>query len=208
MRAPWPDVPLLSICTPKQWPTVTAAQMTDCGFPVYGANGKIGFYGEFNHSNPTVLIGCRGSCGSITVCEANSYVTGNAMALDSLDDDRVALRYLFRVLQQTDLSKAITGTSQPQITRSSLKNIAIPLPPIEEQRRITCILDQADALRVNRLAAMATQADLNQALLEQYMSSASMTLKSIGDLLANGDLLLHKDGNHGSNYPRAEEFGA
>lgn len=30
---------------------------------------------------------------------------------------------------------------------------------------------------------------------------------TIGDLIANGVISVHKDGNHGSNYPRVEDFG-
>ena len=29
----------------------------------------------------------------------------------------------------------------------------------------------------------------------------------IEDLINNGSILVHKDGNHGAKYPRAEEFG-
>lgn len=40
------------------------------------------------------------------------------------------------------------------------------------------------------------------------MSSASIVGRfSIGELIERGAIQLHKDGNHGSNYPRANEFG-
>ena len=57
------------------------------GFPVYGANGQIGFYSEYNHEHPTILITCRGAtCGRINISGPRSYVNGNAMALDDLDE--------------------------------------------------------------------------------------------------------------------------
>ena len=78
-------VNLIDICRPKQWPTIPKNEMLVAGYPVYGANGKIGFYSDFNHLEPTILITCRGAtCGTINVCEPKSYVTGNAMALDEL----------------------------------------------------------------------------------------------------------------------------
>jgi type I restriction enzyme S subunit len=129
--------------------------MTDDGYPVYGANGRIGFYSEYNHEEPTVLITCRGAtCGTINVCEPKSYVTGNAMALDELDINRADLRFVAYALNKRGLRDAITGSAQPQITRTSLSGVEIPLPPLSEQKRIADILDKADAIRRKRQEAI------------------------------------------------------
>ena len=78
-------VKLTDICRPKQWKTISTAQLKESGYPVYGANGKIGFYNEYTHEFPTLLITCRGAtCGTVNISEPNSYVNGNAMALDNL----------------------------------------------------------------------------------------------------------------------------
>jgi type I restriction enzyme, S subunit len=168
MTAPsgiWPVVPLFEICSPKQWPTIPESAFLREGYPVYGANGRIGYYSEFNHEEPTVLITCRGAtCGTINVCEPKSYVTGNAMALDNLDERRVNLRYLVYALRNGTISKAISGTAQPQITRQGLTAISIPLPPLSKQLRIAEILDRAEALRVKRHAALAQLDTLTQSI--------------------------------------------
>ena len=86
-------------------------------------------------------------------------------------------------------------------------SLAVPLPPMAEQRRIADILDRADALRTKRLEASRRLEGLDQALFESVLSSAATTDATIGDLLASGALLAHKDGNHGSQYPRRDDFG-
>ncbi len=43
----------------------------------------------------------------------------------------------------SDVENETTGTTRKRISRKSLGNIEIPLPPIEEQRRIVKILDEA-----------------------------------------------------------------
>ncbi len=161
--ASWPEVLLHDICRPRQWPTISQAALVDEGYPVYGANGRIGYYSEFNHAKATVLITCRGAtCGTINVCEPRSYVTGNSMALDDLDEARVLREYLVYALRRRSLAKAISGTAQPQITRESLTAVSIPLPSLTEQRRIAETLDRAEALRAKRRAALAQLDELIQ----------------------------------------------
>ena len=165
VSTPWPIVPLHEICSPKQWPTIPQTAFLAKGYPVYGANGVIGYYSEFNHEKPTVLITCRGAtCGTINLCAPKSYVTGNAMALDDLDETRVELRYLVRALRNGSLRKAISGTAQPQITRQGLTVISIPLPPLPEQRRIAEVLDRAEALRAKRRATLSELDTLTQSI--------------------------------------------
>jgi type I restriction enzyme, S subunit len=131
----WPLATLGSICSPKQWPTISIADLTPSGFPVFGANGQIGYYTEFNHEDPTVLVTCRGAtCGVINVSLPKSYVTGNAMALDAPDEQRVDIAYLEHVLRFRGLTDSISGTAQPQITREGLERIRVPLPPLDRQR--------------------------------------------------------------------------
>lgn len=160
----WPQIQLGVISKPKQWPILSKAQMSEIGFPVYGANGKIGFANQFTHEKPTILIGCRGSCGSVHITEPRSYANGNAMALDDLDEVRADPRYVFRFLQHRGFDDVTTGTSQPQIIRQNLVRVEVPLPALPEQRRIAAILDEADALRAKRRAALAQLDEMARAI--------------------------------------------
>lgn len=136
---------LEEICRPKQWPTISQEQLTDAGFPVYGANGIIGFFEDYTHEFPTVAITCRGStCGKVTLTRAKSYITGNAMALDNLDHAKVAPRFLYYCLAHSSLDECITGSAQPQIIGSALRHLGIYVPPISEQHQIVRILNTLD----------------------------------------------------------------
>lgn len=172
----WPLVNLPDICRPRQWPTIQKTEMLASGFVVYGANGPIGYYSAYNHEEPTVLITCRGAtCGSINVSSPKSYVTGNAMALDDLNESRIDLNYLVLALRNADFSSVITGDAQPQITGQSLARFQIPLPPLAEQKRIAGILDAADALRAKRRESLAQ--------LDALLQSTFLTL--FGDPVSN-----------------------
>lgn len=169
------SVPLGDICRPKQWKTLPRKALKEDGYPVYGANGRLGFYDDFTHSARTILVGCRGSCGSIHLTEPNSYANGNAMALGELDTERVDQQYLFRFLRYRGFEDVITGTSQPQIIGANIRRVPVPLPQLPEQRRIAAILDKADALRHSRREAIAK--------LDQLLQS--VFLEMFGDPVTN-----------------------
>lgn len=138
----WEEVRLTEICSPKQWKTLSTKELIDEGFPVYGANGIIGFHSSFNHERPTILITCRGAtCGSLNISRPFSYVNGNAMALDGLDESRVTLRFLFYFLKFTGFNSVISGSAQPQITKSNLEKIYVKFPELRLQDQIVAKLD-------------------------------------------------------------------
>ena len=119
--------------------------MTSDGYPVYGANGVIGYYSEYNHEEETILVGCRGTCGEVNLCAPYSYVTSNAMCLDRLSD-RVDRDYLICFLKAYNFGRVIGGTSQPQITKAGISSIEVPLFSLEKQivirLRLKSILDE------------------------------------------------------------------
>jgi type I restriction enzyme S subunit len=137
---------LCEISTPKQWKTISTDMLTEKGYPVYGANGIIGYYSEYNHEKETLLITCRGAtCGALNISETFSYINGNAMAIDNLIDD-VDIKYLYYYLLNRGLQDVISGSAQPQIVRQSLQKVIIEYPDLEKQREIVNKIDSADKL--------------------------------------------------------------
>jgi type I restriction enzyme S subunit len=148
--------PLIEICSPKQWPTISTAELTETGFPVFGANGLIGYYPEYNHEESTVLITCRGAtCGTINISPPKCYVTGNAMALDNPDPKRVTIEWLAAVLKMRSMADTISGSAQPQITRQNLQHVRLPLPPLDLQREFARRVAAVEKLKTAQRAALA-----------------------------------------------------
>lgn len=85
-----------------------------------------------------------------------SGVLGSTLAVLSPMSDGIFSPYLGHFLksQATFLRKMCNGAAIPHIDGQVLGALNIPLPPLPEQRRIAAILDQADALRAKRRAAM------------------------------------------------------
>ena len=88
-------IKLTDICNPKQWKTIPTSELLENGYPVYGANGIIGYYSEYNHKNPVITVTCRGAtCGTINITVPKSYVTGNAMCFDDMRSD-IYMEFLY-----------------------------------------------------------------------------------------------------------------
>ena len=140
-------VKLTSICRPKQWKTIPTSELQESGYPVYGANGIIGFYDSYNHEQETVAITCRGAtCGTVNLTQPKSYITGNAMCLDDVDDNTVEIKFLFYAMQSYDFTKVISGSAQPQITREGLGKVEVALYPLDLQKQIVNRLCKVDEL--------------------------------------------------------------
>jgi restriction endonuclease S subunit len=76
--------------------------------------------------------------------------------------------YLFHWVKSpqfvADMVKKATGASYPAVSDRIIFESRIPLPPLAEQRRISEVLDKAEALRVKRRAALAQLDTLTQSL--------------------------------------------
>ena len=136
---------LTSICSPKQWRTIPTKDLLDEGYPVYGANGVIGYCKEYNHTSDTIIIGCRGSCGNVNIARGKSYINGNAMCLDDLSSD-VDILYLYYFLQNYDFRSVISGTTIPQVTKQGLEKIDVVVSSRENQREIVRQLQLLDSI--------------------------------------------------------------
>lgn len=85
------------------------------------------------------------------------------------DNERAYTRYLFHLLQAkaAELVSRGVGGAQPNISQGIIKSLKIPLPPLEEQKRIAGILDQAAELCRLRTRALDKLNTLGQAIFHE-----------------------------------------
>ena len=193
----WKKYNLFDICQPKQWKTIAIKNLINEGYPVYGANGIIGYYHEYNHDVATVLLTCRGAtCGEVHISKPYSYINGNAMCMDNLSDNTIT-EFLYYYLKSINLNFIISGSAQPQITQIGLRKVEIPIPPLETQQaivnKIESLFDEIDE-GIGRLKTAAQQIQqyrqsllknaFNGELTKEWRSKHADTLPSENELLA------------------------
>ena len=144
-------------------------------YKVYGSSGSIGQHDAFLIDEPTVVIGRKGSVGEIVYVPEGGWVIDTAFYIELIDKTKCDLRYLFYALKNANLNSLTISTSIPGLNRDDLYKTKIPLPSLEEQKRIAAILDMADAICRKRQQAI----DLTDQLL------CSVFLELFGDPVTN-----------------------
>jgi type I restriction enzyme S subunit len=164
----WEYVFLGDISKPQQWKTISSSELTEIGYPVFGANGYIGFYPKYNHINETIVVTCRGAtCGEVTLVKAKSYITGNAMSIDEINEKEYSTLYIYYALCFRGFKDVISGSAQPQIVGNAIRKVTFQVPCLEEQTKIANFLSAIDQ-KIEVVAQQIEQAKLwKKGLLQQ-----------------------------------------
>ena len=105
-------------------------------YPVYGGNGIISNYINYNVEKDTLVIGRVGYyCGNVKLTLTKSWVNDNALIVKMKIKDYYS-KYMLYILNNSDLKNRNSSTAQPVVSYSKIKNILIPIPPLEQQKKI------------------------------------------------------------------------
>lgn len=124
--------------------TISQSELKAQGYLVYGANGIIGFYDQYNHETSQIAIACRGSsCGTVNFTEPKSWITGNSMVVNVDGYKDIDKKFMFYQLFAANFNYLITGSGQPQIT-GNVKNHNVSITKHKEQQKIAACLSSLD----------------------------------------------------------------
>jgi len=136
-------------------------------FPVYGGNGIMGYYKDFNFSHRVLSIGRVGEkCGNVHLVHEKCWINDNSLVLDKKNEN-VNMNYLFHSLKTRDLNIIRNQNTQPLITGTMVKNESIPFPPLSEQQQIIEHLD----IRTKEIDDLVSLEQRKIDVLKQYRQS-------------------------------------
>lgn len=141
--------------------------------PVYGSGeGAFKTCGEFKEG-PVVLLGRKGATLHIP-----HYVTGKYWNVDTAFDVRVNsesdLRWFYYLAQCLDYSLYMSQTTLPSMTQRDYNNMAVPYPPLPEQRAIVAYLDEKCGRIDELVAAKEKEVELLKELKQTVIADAVM----------------------------------
>lgn len=169
MKAGWRVVALGEVCDvldSKRKP-ITKRDRQPGPFPYFGATGELDRVAGYIFNEPLVLLGEDGAKwgagdNSAFRVAGKVWVNNHAHVIrpirEQLDDD-----WLVYYLNFSDLAEFITGLTVPKLNQGRMREIPIPLPPLDEQKRIAAVLDEAfEGLSRARTNAEANLADARE----------------------------------------------
>ena len=143
---------------------LSAKKMISGDYPVFGGNGINGTHNEYMFKDQKIAIGRVGAyCGNVHKTEPKSWITDNALFIHEFFEE-YDTNYLVMLLRNLNLNKYASQSGQPLISAGRLKDVQIPLPPLDQQKKIASILDAADAYRQKTKALIEKYDELTQSL--------------------------------------------
>ena len=105
-------------------------------YPCYGGNGLRGYVSNYNREGRFPLIGRQGAlCGNVNEANGKFYATEHAVVVDTYCKTNVP--WVINTLLYLNLNQYATSTAQPGLSVSTINDVMIPVPPLEEQQRIS-----------------------------------------------------------------------
>ena len=121
--------------------------LSDKGYPIYGADGIIGYIPHYNKAHIYVSIVKDGSgVGRLNLCQAYSSLLGTLNYLSSKDETAYQTQWIYYLLQTINFSIYIKGSGIPHIYFNDYKNHIVYVPNPEEQQKIADCLSSLDEL--------------------------------------------------------------
>ena len=116
-------------------------------YPYYGSTGIIDYVDDYIFDGEFLLISEDGANLVMRTYPIAFIVTGkfwvnNHAHIVNAKTEITTNRYLELYFSSIDLKPYITGSAQPKLSQKKLNGINIPLPPLQEQKRIVAKLDR------------------------------------------------------------------
>ena len=134
---------------------VTPAELNDDSDVIYESQRKITEQAvQDSNLKPfpagTVLLSSRAPIGKVAIAGVEMYCNQGFKNL--ICSDKICNRYLYHFLKNSTeyLNSLGRGATFKEISKSIVENIEIPLPSLDEQRRIVALLDKVSDLIAKR----------------------------------------------------------
>lgn len=115
---------------------IFAEQSENHFYPCFGGNGIRGYVTNCNRIGEYPIIGRQGAlCGNVNLAMGEFYATEHAVVVERFSD--TDLMWAYYSLIALDLNQYATATAQPGLAVNVINDVVIPIPPFQEQNRIS-----------------------------------------------------------------------
>lgn len=141
-EAGWTVVKLGDIAPLTYGKSLVASKRIPGDIPVYSSAGLIDSHNEAIIDGQNIIIGRKGTIGSITWSEGPAYPIDTTFY--TAGTDKTNIKYLYYLLKTYKFSEMNTDSAVPGLNRVTFESQEAVLPSLEEQERIAGILGSLD----------------------------------------------------------------
>lgn len=152
---------------------LSKSQFINNGYPVYGANGIIGYINQPNVNQKVVLITSRGSgSGDVSYTyDDEAFITNNSFIVEPNPDYAyMGLPYIYQSFKKLDFKGLCSGSAQPQLTNLAISSLSIIVPNKDVVDKFTRITSTLYGLIFSIIKKSSRLAALRDTLLPKLMS--------------------------------------
>ena len=141
--AHWEIRRLKTLCRMKSGDGITAESIEATGeYPVYGGNGLRGYASSYTHDGAYALIGRQGAlCGNVHIVRGRFWASEHAVV--AILCDGYDIDWFGGILTAMNLNQYSMSAAQPGLSVERIMNLALPVPPKPEQKRIATRITRA-----------------------------------------------------------------
>ena len=126
---------------------ITKAEQKPGEVPVFSSSGANSSHNVAKVEGPGVIIGRKGTLGSVFYCENNYWPHDTTLWSKDLKGNNA--KFVYYALQRIDMTLFDTGAANPTLNRNHIHNLPIYIPERPIQDRIAVILSVYDDLIEN-----------------------------------------------------------
>ncbi len=145
--ANWETHSLGNVLTFQRGFDITKAEQRDGPYWVISSSGPKSTNERFKVDGPGVIIGRKGSLGTVFYSEANYWPHDTTLWVKDFHGNNPKFAYYY--LQTLGLERLDAGSSNPSLNRNHIHTIPVLWPSLPIQRRIAAILSAYDDLIEN-----------------------------------------------------------
>lgn len=138
--------------------------------PVVGSAGRVGSHDRPSVQGPGIVIGRKGSIGTVTWVSEPFYPIDTTYYVASASDGTLDLRWAYHLLSRENLSQLNRATGVPGLNRDDVHALIRPVPPLEEQRAMATVLDSIDKAIERTETVIAATTQLREALIHDLLT--------------------------------------
>ena len=143
----WKEAALQDLVVFQRGFDITKAEQKEGDVPIISSSGVSSFHSEAKVAGPGVIIGRKGSLGTIHFSDVDYWPHDTTLWSKHFKGN--SPRFVYYFLHMLHLERFDVGSSNPTLNRNHIHGLKIRIPPVEVQKEIADLLSTYDVLIEN-----------------------------------------------------------